>query len=102
MLEETKVHADLQQSKAYFAQPPSDREQLHLCIVLAMLNVIAETATPPNFISEIFFLAAWSLHLGYMPAVNTVNRISRHLGDYDEQIREIEADQSWQGVSPLY
>lgn len=44
-------------------------------------------------------MTAWAHHLGFMPVVNTVNRYSRSLQDLEDQIKEVESDTSWQGVS---
>lgn len=80
MSDETRVHADAQAVKQFESQAPTD-------------------AAKPNFISEIFFMTAWAHHLGYMPVVNTVNKYSRSVQDLDDQIKEIENDASWRGVS---
>lgn len=50
---------------------------------------------PPNFISEVFWLACALMHVGLGKTVGTRNELERKIGDIERDISRLEADDSW-------
>lgn len=79
--EDTKINATQQESDAFYSHATN------------------EETTPPNFISEIFFLCAQFLHIGPMHAIKEHKGIGQQISHMQRQLNEMEADQTWRGVS---
>ena len=79
--EDTKINATQQESDAFYSHATN------------------EETTPPNFISEIFFLCAQILHIGPMHAIKEHKGIGQQISHMQRQLNEMEADQTWRGVS---
>lgn len=50
---------------------------------------------PPNFISEVYWLACALMHVGLGKTVGTRNELERKIGDIERDIQRLEADDSW-------
>ncbi|KAH6907999.1 ubiquitin conjugation factor E4 [Coprinopsis sp. MPI-PUGE-AT-0042] len=53
--------------------------------------------TPPNFISDIFFLTIAMAHVGFLKTVDTYGGTHKQLEEITRHIQMIESDTSWQG-----
>ncbi|GAA5956492.1 hypothetical protein JCM8115_000586 [Rhodotorula mucilaginosa] len=78
--EDTKINATQQESDAFYSHATN------------------EETTPPNFISEIFFLCAQFLHIGPMHAIKEHKGIGQQISHMQRQLNEMEADQTWRGT----
>jgi ubiquitin conjugation factor E4 B len=55
----------------------------------------AGSPAPPNFISEVYWLACALMHVGLGKTVGTRNELERKIGDIERDIKRLEADESW-------
>lgn len=78
--EETKIRATKEEADAYFAESPT-------------------SATPVNFISDVFFLTCAFQHVGLGKTVNNRNDLEKRLSDLEKEVQRIEADTTWRNVS---
>ncbi|KAI0770227.1 ubiquitin elongating factor core-domain-containing protein [Fomes fomentarius] len=56
------------------------------------------TTTPPNFISEIFYLSLAVNHTGQQKIVNNFEELARQYEDIRRHLEVLQGDQSWQGT----
>ncbi|TBU62234.1 ubiquitin elongating factor core-domain-containing protein [Dichomitus squalens] len=56
------------------------------------------TAAPPNFISDIFYLALAANHIGQMKLVNNIEELLRQHDDVRRHLEVLQSDQSWRGT----
>jgi ubiquitin conjugation factor E4 B len=57
-----------------------------------------DTATPPNFISNIFFLTVAMSHYGYLRTISTYEDMGKHRDDLQRHMEQLQGDGSWMGV----
>jgi len=81
--EQTKIRATKEEAEEYFAAPPTN-------------------STPVNFISEVFFLACAFQHVGLGKTVSNRGELEKRLGELEKELKQVEADDSWRGVSPIF
>ncbi|KAI0365724.1 ubiquitin conjugation factor E4 [Pilatotrama ljubarskyi] len=58
----------------------------------------ATPASPPNFITEIFYLTLAASHIGQQKIVNTVEELARQYDEIRRHLDTLNADQSWRGT----
>ncbi|KAJ7044177.1 ubiquitin conjugation factor E4 [Mycena alexandri] len=58
------------------------------------------TATPPNFVSNIFYLAVAMSHYGILRTISTYSDLAKHTEDMQRHLDMLNGDGSWMG-SPL-
>ena len=78
--EMTKIHATSEEAKAYY--DPAN----------------VEGSSPPNFISEIFFLSTAFMHYGLVPALSLHEHLYRQLRHYQEDLQELENNRQYDGT----
>lgn len=60
------------------------------------------SAPPPNFISDVFWLACAVQHVGLCKTVGTRTELERKIGDVERDVQRLEADDSWRtGGGPV-
>lgn len=91
------------ESDAYYAAVPGAIRKLPqpLPLLLFLIFSSTRTATPPNFISEIFFLCCLYLHIGPMHTIKEHKGITQQLSHMKRQLDDMMADTTWRGVSFL-
>ncbi|TFK40817.1 ubiquitin elongating factor core-domain-containing protein [Crucibulum laeve] len=55
-------------------------------------------AAPPNFISNIFYLAIAMSHYGYLRTIQSYNGLARHVEDVQRHLDMLQGDGSWMGT----
>lgn len=78
--EETKIRATKEEADLYFASPPA-------------------STSPVNFISDIFYLTCGIQHVGLGKTVNNRGDLEKKLGELEKELKQVETDPSWRGVS---
>lgn len=78
--EETKIRATKEEYEAFIALPPT-------------------SASPVNFITELFFLTCAMHHVGVGKTIGNRKDYEKRWYDIRKELKKTEADQSWRGVS---
>lgn len=61
----------------------------------------AAATTPPNFISDIFYLTLAMNHYGYQKAISTCEDLAKQYDEMSRHLEMLEGDGRWRGVSVL-
>ncbi len=66
-----------------------------------LADVSSLSASPPNFISDLFFMLNAFQHLGLNKSINNRDRAEKNVREIKKELRKVEAEKpSWpQGVS---
>ncbi len=64
-----------------------------------MLTLIVASASPPNFISDIFYLAIAMSHYGYQRTIQSYTGLGKTTEDMQRHLDYLNGDGSWMGVS---
>ncbi|EAU86067.1 ubiquitin conjugation factor E4 [Coprinopsis cinerea okayama7 len=57
-----------------------------------------KTDSPPNFISNIFFLTVAMAHYGFLKTIDTYNNTHKQMEDIQRHLQMLEGDGSWMGT----
>lgn len=84
--EETKIKATQEEANEYFA--PKDGMEI-------------DDSSPPNFISDLFFMLNAFQHLGLNKSINNRDRAEKNVREIKKELRKVEAEKpSWPQGSP--
>lgn len=94
--EETRINASKEEADAFAKKETVPAGGSTSFLQRAITHRLA-TGTPPNFITEIFFLTAACFRLGLLKVGRDFENINRRVNDYKKRLKEVERDTSWVG-----
>lgn len=78
--EMTKIHATMEEARAYYDPAKID------------------SSAPPNFISEVFFMTTAFMHYGLVPALTLHEHLYRQFRHLKEDLQELEQNRQYDGT----
>jgi ubiquitin conjugation factor E4 B len=96
--EETRIKATSEEATNW-AKEVVATGRVSIVFQVGPLKLIGPLATPPNFISDIFYLSLGLTHYGYLQTIRTYDELGRHLDDMQRHLDMLQGDGSWIGVS---
>jgi Ubiquitin elongating factor core len=70
-------------------------------VLLNKVKNEVSAASPPNFISDIFYLNIAMSHYGYLRTIQTYTDLQKHVDDIQRHLDYLNGDGSWMGVRSI-